>query len=194
MEVEQAIEPARASGADADRHRARRSRCDGVVRRYGEREALRGVSLALAAGRRLPCSARTAPARRPSCAMLATLLSRTRERCACSARPPARRAPRAAARRLPVPRPAPLPGPVRPREPALLRAPLRRAGRRRAHRASARGDRHDASRGRAGRATSRAAWCSGWRSAARCCTGPSCCCSTSRARISTRRPPRWSSR
>ena len=38
-------------------------------------------------------------------------------------------------------------------------------------------------------ARSRAAWSSAWRSAARCCTSPSCCCSTSRSRTSTRARP-----
>ena len=35
----------------------------------------------------------------------------------------------------------------------------------------------------------RAAWRSGWRSAGRCCTSPSCCCSTSRSPTSTRARP-----
>ena len=43
-------------------------------------------------------------------------------------------------------------------------------------------------------ARSRAAWPSAWRSAARCCTSPSCCCSTSRSPTSTRGPPARSRR
>ena len=69
---------------------------------------------------------------------------------------------------------------------------VRRA--RRADRRAARRCRPRAPRRASSSATSRPAWPSGPRSAAPCCTSPSCCCSTSRARTSTRRPPARSSR
>ena len=49
-------------------------------------------------------------------------------------------------------------------------------------------------RGRSRCACSAAAWCSGSRSAAPCCMTPSCCCSTSRGRISIRARASSSSR
>ena len=87
--------------------------------------------------------------------------------------PPPRRLPRAAARRVPVARPAPLPRPRRAARTSLFYARLYDvpdAGR--AHRAPARGRR--ACRGaRTSRcATSRAGWRSASRSAGRCCTRP----------------------
>ena len=159
--VEPAVErrPARRCGTDARRRdRARPGRAPLRRARGAERRSRCASSRAAPS----PCSGPTAPARRRSCGCWRRCSSRTRESCACFGhRPAARRAPGAPARRLARPRPAPLPRPLRSREPALLRPPLRRRGAGGAHRPPARGDRHDAARRRAGAPTCRAGWRSG---------------------------------
>ena len=94
--------------------------------------------------------------------------------------------------RLPRARAAAVPRSHRPREPPLPRRPA--GGRRTTGSRSCwtRCGCADAPRTRS--APCRAGWCSAWPSAARCCTTPSYCCSTSRARASTRARASWSSR
>ena len=169
----------------APRPRAGRGFADGaraerLVRRYGEREALGGVDLTLEAGReRWSSSAPTAPARRRCCACSRRCCARTRAASRVLGSDAARRGLGGARADRPArARAAALPRADRAREPALPRPPARRrrgAGRRAARR------RRDVARAPTSRcARSRAAWCSASRSRARCCTSPSCCCSTSR--------------
>ena len=76
------------------------------------------------------------------------------------------------------------------REPALPRPPARGRGRAGGGAAGCASLSERGAGSRCGR--SRAGWSSGWRSRGRCCTNPSCCCSTSPTRTSTRRRSSWS--
>ena len=190
--VEPAVDGSRRAGARIDARDA--VALDQVVRRYGERAALRRVTLRLEPGRTLAVFGPNGAGKTTLLRMLATLLVPHEG----ELRVLGHRLPRDAHR-------------VRPRigllahEPllyrdlsgrenlALLRPPVRRRRAGGAYRPPARGDRHDSARRRAGAQPLARHGAANRRSAARCCIGPSCCCWTSRARTSTRRPPRWRS-
>ena len=113
---------------------------EGVGRAYGERVALRDVTLTLPRGRDAsPSSAPTAPARRRCCGSSPTLLRPHAGRAARARRRAAARGVAGArADRAARPRAAALPRPDRAREPALPRAPARRRARRASTRCSSR--------------------------------------------------------
>ena len=166
---------------------------EGLVRRYGERTALAGVSVAVPAGATLVVFGPNGAGKSTLLRVLATLLrpqggtarvlgEELPRRCVEGAR----------AHRPARPRAAAAPRPQRAREPALPRAPARR--RVRAHRRAARPGRPARCAPTSRSASCRAGWCSASPPAARCCTSPTCCCSTSRPRTSTRPRPTRSSR
>ena len=174
--------PGRGAGRCSHVTRRRGRRCHGLVRRFGERTALAGVDLDVAAGESLLSPGRTVPARRRSfgCSRPCCAPARAAVAVCGHALPRRPRAP--AAGRLRGHDPLAYPG-LTARENLALYAALYRVRRRadgpaleRVGLGSAAGD---PSR------SSRAGWRSGSRSPARCCTRRRCCCSTSRPARST---------
>ena len=167
---------------------------DGLTRRYGERVGARGRhARARPRARRSSSSAPTARASRRCCACSPRCCVRT----AATARVLGRELPRdgwAVRGRIGLLGHEPLlyRDLTAPREPALPRPPARR--RRSPASRSCSSASACALRADDPVTPTRAGWCSGWRSPAPSCTTPSCCCSTSRARTSTPRPPSSSSR
>ena len=161
-----------------------------LARAYGERVALAGVTLELPRGATLAVFGANGAGKTTLLRVLATLLRpHARRRRACSARALPREGWAVRGRIGLLAHDPLLYRDLTARE--NLRFHARAARRRRTARAEElleRG-RHGARAPTSRCARSRAAWPSGWRSAARCCTSRSCCCSTSRSPTSTRARP-----
>ena len=169
-------------------------RLAGLRRDYGERTALDGVGLTLAAGESLVVLGPNGAGKTTLLRILATLLRPSGgEAVVLGCSLPGRGLEAARPDRLPRPRAAALPRPQRPREPALPRPAARDLRRRRPRRGSPRCSPPPgwSAAPTSASPSSRPGCASGWRSAAASCTSRSCCCSTSPTPTSTPRGASW---
>ena len=158
-------------------------RCGGLVRRFGERVALAGVDLEVAAGRGGAADRPNGAGKTTLLRVLATVLRPTAGEVAVAGHALPREATRARPRSATSATSRWSTRADRPREPRAVRRAVRRRRRTRSARRSSWWGSAAAATTRP--PSSRAACASGWRSRGRRCTNPACCCWTSRPPAST---------